>query len=77
MWGKPIYKEINGKRVAIIFLDSEGLAASQVSELYDAKIFAISALASSLVIYNSIRLIDQASIDYIESEILMIVSLSM
>lgn len=68
MWGKPVYKEEDGKKVAVIFLDSEGLAASNVSEVYDAKIFAISSLASSLVIYNSIRLIDQASIDYIEYE---------
>lgn len=66
MWGKPVYKEEDGKQVAVIFLDSEGLAASNVSEVYDAKIFAISSLVSSLVIYNSIRLIDQASIDYIE-----------
>lgn len=66
MWGKPVYKDVDGKHTAIIFLDSEGLAASNVSEAYDAKIFAISALASSMILYNSIRIIDQASIDYIE-----------
>jgi hypothetical protein len=64
---------------AIIFLDSEGLFASNVSginqlltvandssETYDAKIFSISTLLSSYLIYNTIRFIDQSSIDYIE-----------
>jgi len=50
----------------IIFLDSEGLFASNVSEIYDAKIFSICSLISSYMIYNTVRIIDESSIDYIE-----------
>lgn len=67
MWGKPIEKiDENGQKISIIFLDSEGLFSSNISETYDAKIFAITALLSSQLIYNSVRFIDQSAIDYIE-----------
>lgn len=35
-------------------------------ESYDAKIFAISSLLSSLLVYNTVQNIDQSYIDYIE-----------
>jgi len=67
MWGRPIYKtDENGQKIAIIFLDSEGLFATDSSEAYDAKIFAITALLSSQLIYNTVRNVDQSSIDYVE-----------
>lgn len=37
-----------------------------VSENYDAKIFAVATLMSSFLIYNSVKIIDQADIDYLE-----------
>lgn len=62
MWNTPLETEDH----AIVFLDTEGLFASNISESYDAKIFAISNLLSSYFIYNSVKIIDQSSIDYIE-----------
>ncbi|KAG1660232.1 Guanylate-binding protein 5 [Nymphon striatum] len=56
----------NGKTISVIFLDTEGFAATNVSENYDAKIFAVSTLMSSFLIYNSVKIIDQADIDYLE-----------
>ncbi len=50
----------------IILLDSEGFFGSDVSEVYDAKIFAVTTLLSSHLIYNSIKLIDQSSVDYLQ-----------
>ncbi|KAM7304888.1 hypothetical protein ISCGN_014788 [Ixodes scapularis] len=43
-----------------------GFAANNVSENYDAKIFAVATLISSHLIYNSVKIIDQADIDYLE-----------
>ncbi|CAD5113813.1 DgyrCDS2977 [Dimorphilus gyrociliatus] len=61
-------KEINGKHgnLTIAFFDTEGFAASNISESYDAKIFAVSTLISSLLLYNSVKIIDQSDIDYLE-----------
>jgi hypothetical protein len=44
-----------GAHSAVIFLDTEGFAASDTTADYDAKIFAIAALLSSNLIYNSVR----------------------
>ncbi|XP_049850456.1 guanylate-binding protein 1-like [Schistocerca gregaria] len=54
---------LNENEYYLLLLDSEGLYASQVNEIYDAKIFAISTLLSSYIIYNSVKFVDQASID--------------
>lgn len=62
MWNTPIETQDH----SIVFLDTEGLFASNISESYDAKIFAISNLLSSYLIYNSVKIIDQSAIDYIE-----------
>lgn len=39
----------------LAFIDTEGFSASDTSADYDAKIFAIAALLSSHLIYNSVR----------------------
>jgi hypothetical protein len=62
MWTEPII--YGGK--TIILLDTEGFFGSNVSEVYDAKIFSVTALLSSYMIYNTVRTVDQATIDYIE-----------
>lgn len=59
----------------IIYLDSEGLFASNVSEVYDAKIFSICTLLSSYMIYNTVRIIDESSIDFVEYVHLIILEL--
>uniref|UniRef100_T1IUF1 GB1/RHD3-type G domain-containing protein n=1 Tax=Strigamia maritima TaxID=126957 RepID=T1IUF1_STRMM len=67
MWGKPVDLILStGTKVSVIFLDTEGFAANNISENYDAKIFAIATLLSSQLIYNSVKIIDQADIDYLE-----------
>ncbi|OTF81803.1 hypothetical protein BLA29_002575 [Euroglyphus maynei] len=47
-------------------LDTEGFAATNISENYDAKIFAVSTLLSSTLLFNSVKIIDQSDIDYLE-----------
>ncbi|CAG2111870.1 unnamed protein product [Medioppia subpectinata] len=67
MWGKPTqYTLESGLKVWIVFLDTEGFAANNVTENYDAKIFAVSTLLSSHLLYNSVKIIDQSDIDYLE-----------
>lgn len=67
MWGQPLKMTLSsGQQLSLIFLDTEGFAATNVSENYDAKIFAIATLISSHLIYNSVKIIDQSEIDYLE-----------
>ena len=68
MWGKPlvISSPEAGERINIVFLDTEGFAANNVTENYDAKVFAVSTLLSSHLLYNSVKIIDQSDIDYLE-----------
>lgn len=56
----------NGQDVSLVFLDTEGFAANNVSENYDAKVFAVSTMLSSHLLYNSVKIIDQGDIDYLE-----------
>lgn len=68
MWGLPLQVDSpsTGRRINIVFLDTEGFAANNVTENYDAKVFAVSTLLSSHLLYNSVKIIDQSDIDYLE-----------
>lgn len=68
MWGQPMQYVSSriGKKLSLVFLDTEGFAASNITENYDAKVFAVSTLMSSHLIYNSVKIIDQSDIDYLE-----------
>ncbi|RWS05934.1 interferon-induced guanylate-binding protein 2-like protein [Dinothrombium tinctorium] len=67
MWGKPAVMTLaSGLKTSVVFLDTEGFAANNVSENYDAKIFAVATLLSSHLLYNSVKIIDQSEIDYLE-----------
>lgn len=68
MWGQPmVYRSPKtGQKINLVFLDTEGFAANNVTENYDAKVFAVSTLMSSHLLYNSVKIIDQSDIDYLE-----------
>jgi len=50
----------------LFLMDTEGFYGNDVAEEYDAKIFTVSTLLSSHVLYNSIKLIDQSAVEYLE-----------
>ena len=54
------------QNINVIFLDTEGFAANNVSEDYDSKIFAVTTLLSSHLLFNSVKIVNQADIDYLE-----------
>jgi hypothetical protein len=67
MWSEPLkITNSEGHPLAVVVLDTEGFYYSNISEIYDAKIFSITTLLSSYLIYNTIRIIDQASIENLE-----------
>ena len=62
VWGRPL---VDGER-SILLLDTEGLAAPGNTADYDAKIFAMATLLSNHLLYNSVRIIDESSMEYLE-----------
>ncbi|RLN63787.1 hypothetical protein BBJ29_007787 [Phytophthora kernoviae] len=55
----------------VLFLDTEGMAATDNDESYDAKIFSLGLLLSSLFVFNTMGVIDEGAIDrlYLVSEL--------
>lgn len=50
----------------LLLLDTEGFAVANVSEAYDARIFAASTVLSSLLLYNSMHLIDAKELEALD-----------
>lgn len=59
----PVPSVRNGKGERVIFMDTEGLAATDNDETFDAKIFSLGLLLSSLFIFNTMGVIDETAID--------------
>lgn len=55
---------VDGSRV--LLLDTEGFSAAGVAEAYDAQIFSVALLLSSHLVYNSVKLITAAEVEYLE-----------
>lgn len=60
----PNNPDANGKTV--VALDTEGFFSPESNDDYDAKLFAITSLLSSSLVYNTIKNIDQSQVDYLE-----------
>ena len=50
----------------VLFMDTEGFYGQDVSESYDARTFTVATLLSSYLVYNTIKLIDQGMVEYLE-----------
>jgi hypothetical protein len=73
LWGSPLLHQNtqtpsshSDELHAFLLLDTEGLAAPGNTADYDAKIFAISTLISNHLLYNSVRIIDESAMEYLE-----------
>ena len=61
IWGRPLY--LKQRNICLVLLDCEGFGSLDKTEGYDAKLFCLSVLMSSLVIFNSMQTIDEKAID--------------
>ncbi|OQS06678.1 guanylate-binding protein [Thraustotheca clavata] len=53
----------NAQRQKILLMDTEGIASTDNDESYDAKIFSLGLLLSSLFVFNTMGVIDEGAID--------------
>lgn len=58
---QPSVRNARGEKV--LFMDTEGIAATDNDESYDAKIFSLGLLLSSLFVFNTMGVIDEGAID--------------
>lgn len=61
LWGEPVY--VDNRKMAVLFLDTEGLGSVKASATQDARIFALTLLIASYFVYNSRGTIDSSAID--------------
>lgn len=63
LWSEPLeVKNEDGSSFAILFLDTEGISSTAADTEHDARIFSLAVLLSSLIIYNSVGVIDEDAI---------------
>ncbi|CAL9158839.1 unnamed protein product [Musa hybrid cultivar] len=52
VWGTPVELDIDGTKVSVLYLDTEGFESVGKSNVYDDRIFALATVMSSVLIYN-------------------------
>ncbi|CAN6441127.1 unnamed protein product [Victoria cruziana] len=62
VWGIPLEMVIDGKKVSVLYLDTEGFESVGKSNVYDDRIFALATVLSSVLIYNLPETIREADI---------------
>ncbi|KAJ3669886.1 hypothetical protein LUZ60_010210 [Juncus effusus] len=62
VWGTPVEMTIDGTKVSVLYLDTEGFESVGKSNVYDDRIFALATVLSSVLIYNLPETIREADI---------------
>ncbi|NP_001346542.1 uncharacterized protein LOC100272397 precursor [Zea mays] len=62
IWGTPVEMDVDGSKVSVIYLDTEGFESVGKSNVYDDRIFALATVLSSVLIYNLPETVREADI---------------
>ncbi|KAJ6822537.1 guanylate-binding protein 4 isoform X2 [Iris pallida] len=62
IWGTPMETIIEGEKVSVLYIDTEGFESVGKSNVYDDRIFALATVLSSVLIYNLPETIREADI---------------
>ena len=63
LWSEPLeLQNEDGTSYAVLFLDTEGVSSTAADSEHDARIFSLAVLLSSLIVYNSVGVIDEDAI---------------
>jgi len=69
VWGTPIEVDIDGSKVSVLYLDTEGFESVGKSNVYDDRIFALATVLSSVLIYNLPETICEADISRLSFDV--------
>jgi len=68
IWSDPFEVQLdNGSRVPVLLVDTQGCFDEKSPLELDAKLFAIATLLSSVQVFNTIRTIDEATLQFLEA----------
>ncbi|KAG0481446.1 hypothetical protein HPP92_012304 [Vanilla planifolia] len=62
VWGNPVDLIVDGIKVSVLYLDTEGFESLGKSNVYDDRIFALATVMSSVLIYNLPETIREADV---------------
>ncbi|KAG8098563.1 hypothetical protein GUJ93_ZPchr0013g36287 [Zizania palustris] len=62
VWGTPVEMDVDGSKVSVLYLDTEGFESIGKSSVYDDRIFALATVLSSVLIYNLPETVREADI---------------
>ncbi|XP_047092237.1 guanylate-binding protein 4-like [Lolium rigidum] len=62
IWGTPVEMDVDGTKVSVLYLDTEGFESVGKSNVYDDRIFALATVLSSVLIYNLPETVREADI---------------
>ncbi|CAL9155705.1 unnamed protein product [Musa hybrid cultivar] len=62
VWGTPVELVIDGSKVSVLYIDTEGFENVGNSNVYDDRVFALATLISSVLIYNIPETVREADI---------------
>lgn len=63
VWGEPNQETVDGEKVSILYVDTEGFEGTGQTDAYDDRIFALSMLVSSTLIYNLPETVKESDIE--------------
>mmetsp|Transcript_7092 Transcript_7092/g.20767 ORF Transcript_7092/g.20767 Transcript_7092/m.20767 type:complete len:616 (-) Transcript_7092:489-2336(-) len=63
LWGQSQQLEANGATASIVYMDTEGFEASGKSDAYDDRIFALSTVIASVLVYNLPETVRESDIE--------------
>ncbi|XP_042387311.1 guanylate-binding protein 4-like [Zingiber officinale] len=62
VWGTPVEMDFDGRKISVLYVDTEGFESVGKSNVYDDRIFALATIISSVLIYNLPETIREADI---------------
>lgn len=65
MWSEPFIRKINGEEIAILLIDTQGCFDDQTTMQENSMVFALSALFSSVLIYNVMKNITEDVLQFL------------
>ena len=66
-WTEPLQLAQDEATPRTLLLDSEGFFSPGVTETYDALVFSVTTMLSDVLVYNSVRLLEQVRTDHVNS----------
>lgn len=68
LWSDPLEVRLkNGTRIPIILIDTQGCFDDKTSLELDAQLFGVTTLFSSVQVFNTLRTIDEATLQFLEA----------